>query len=129
MSIDEVIDDMRRAAEVNLAMSDDMAEVQDSIFAVEAGVNYQREAERYTQIAEWLEELKIRINADNDLIGSGALNDAYRQGYGKAVEDCACVVSRIIDCRYCPIDCGVHTVGQCEKAVKVYLQEQLIEDK
>ena len=48
-----------------------------------------------------------------------------RQIYKKAVEDCACVVSRIIDCRYCPIVCGVHTVGQCEKAVKVYLQEHL----
>ena len=112
MSIDEVIDEMRRAAEVNLAMSDDMAEVQDSIFAVEAGVNYQREAERYTQIAEWLEELK-------------GLRSAYRQGYDKAVEDCACVVSCIIDCRYCPIVCGVHTVGQCKKAVKAYIQEHL----
>lgn len=128
MSIDEVIDEMRRASEVNLERAERCRyanSMQPSIYDVEAGVQYSEAAEKYAQVAEWLDELKIRINADNDLIGSGALNNAYRQGYGKAVEDCACVVSRIIDCRYCPIDCGVHTVGQCEKAVKVYLQEHL----
>lgn len=112
MSIDEVIDDMRRAAEVNLLMSDSMAEVQDSIFAVEAGVNYQREAEKYRQIAEWLDELK-------------SLNNAYRQGYDKAIDDCAVVVADVLSCHDCPIDCRGYLTNCCKDAIKVYLREQL----
>ena len=128
MNIDEAIKELLRIAEMNRHMAERCRyanSMQPSIYDVEAGVQYSKYAEKYKQIAKLLDELKIRRNADNDLIGSGALNNAYRQGYGKAVEDCACVVSRIIDCRYCPIVCGVHTVCQCEKSVKAYLQEHL----
>ncbi len=39
------------------------------------------------QIAEWLEELKRRREYDGEIIGSGSLNNAYNQGYNKAIDD------------------------------------------
>ena len=39
------------------------------------------------QLAEWLEELKRRREYDGEIIGSGALNNAYNQGYNKAIDD------------------------------------------
>lgn len=44
-------------------------------------------AEYHGQIAELLEELKRRREKDNEIMGSGALNNAYEQGYKKAIED------------------------------------------
>ena len=41
------------------------------------------------QLAEWLEELKRRREYDGEIIGSGALNNAYDQGYNKAIDDFA----------------------------------------
>ena len=43
--------------------------------------------EYHRQIAELLEELKRRREYDGDIIGSGALNNAYNQGYNKALND------------------------------------------
>lgn len=39
------------------------------------------------QLTEWLKELKRRREYDGDIIGSGALNNAYNQGYNKALND------------------------------------------
>lgn len=43
--------------------------------------------EEAAQIAEWLEELKRRREHDGEIIGSGALNNAYNQGYNKGIDD------------------------------------------
>ena len=43
--------------------------------------------EEYMKLAEWLEELKRRREHDGEIIGSGALNNAYNQGYNKAIDD------------------------------------------
>ena len=44
-------------------------------------------AEEHEHLAEWLEELKRRREYDGEIIGSGALNNAYNQGYNKAIDD------------------------------------------
>lgn len=44
-------------------------------------------AEEHEQLADWLEELKRRRLKDGEMIGSGALNNAYNQGYNKAIDD------------------------------------------
>ena len=44
-------------------------------------------AEYSKRLAEWLEELKRRREYDGEIIGSGALNNAYNQGYNKAIDD------------------------------------------
>ena len=38
-------------------------------------------------LVEWLEELKRRREYDGEIIGSGALRNAYNQGYNKAIDD------------------------------------------
>lgn len=43
--------------------------------------------EEYRKLASWLEELKRRREHDGEIIGSGALNNAYNQGYNKAIDD------------------------------------------
>lgn len=42
--------------------------------------------EEHEQLADWLEELKRRREHDGEIIGSGALNNAYNQGYNKAID-------------------------------------------
>ena len=44
------------------------------------------QAKEHEQLAEWLEELKRRREHDGEIIGSGALNNAYNQGYNKAID-------------------------------------------
>ena len=44
-------------------------------------------ANEHEQLADWLEELKRRREYDGEIIGSGALNNAYNQGYNKAIDD------------------------------------------
>ena len=53
--------------------------------AIEALKGCTNETDR--RIAEWLKELKRRRDLDGELIGSGALKNAYQQGYNKAVND------------------------------------------
>ena len=54
--------------------------------AIEALKGCTNETDR--RIAEWLKELKRRRDLDGELIGSGALKNAYQQGYNKAIDDC-----------------------------------------
>ena len=44
-------------------------------------------ANEHEQLADWLEELKRRREYDGEIIGSGTLNNAYNQGYNKAIDD------------------------------------------
>lgn len=128
MSIDEVIDEMLRAAEVNGIMAERCRygnNMQPSYYDVEAGVQYSKDAEKYRQIAKWLEELKIRRKSYEQLIGRSALNNSYKQGYKKAIEDCAGVMSEFLDCRGCQIDCREYNAKCCKDAIKVYLQDHL----
>lgn len=128
MTIDEAIKEMLRSAEMNRHMAERCRyanSMQPSLYDVEAGVQYSNAAEKYHQIAKWLEELKRRRDADKDLIGSGALNNEYEQGYNKAIEDCASVVVDLLPCNDCLIDCGVHSIDSCEKAIIAYLRENL----
>lgn len=76
------------------------------------------QAKEHEQLAEWLEELKRRREHDGEIIGSGALNNAYNQGYNKALddflaklkerwrEDCNCLVSNCgeLRCEDCEIE-------------------------
>ena len=48
------------------------------------------------QLAEWLEELKRRREYDGEIIGSGTLNNAYNQGYNKALDDIVTKVKEIV---------------------------------
>ena len=47
---------------------------------IESGRNHE-------QLAEWLEDLKRRIEYDDELMGSCALKNAYKSGYNKAIDD------------------------------------------
>ena len=51
-----------------------------------------RSAEEHEQLAEWLEELKRRREYDGEIIGSGTLNNAYNQGYNKALDDIVTII-------------------------------------
>lgn len=44
-------------------------------------------AKEHEQLAVWLDDLKRRIEYDGELMGSGALNNAYKSGYNKAIDD------------------------------------------
>ena len=44
-------------------------------------------ANEHEQLAIWLEDLKRRRKYDGELTGSGALNNAYKSGYEKAIKD------------------------------------------
>lgn len=44
-------------------------------------------AEEHEHLATWLEDLKRRREYDDELMGSGALNNAYKSGYEKAIDD------------------------------------------
>ena len=49
------------------------------------------------QLVEWLEELKRRREYDGEIIGSGALRNAYNQGYNKAIDDFVAQIENITD--------------------------------
>ena len=55
-----------------------------------------KSAEENEQLAEWLEELKRRREYDGEIIGSGTLNNAYNQGYNKALDDIVTKVKEIV---------------------------------
>lgn len=41
----------------------------------------------HEQLVTWLEDLKRRREYDGWIMGSGALNNAYKSGYNKAIDD------------------------------------------
>ena len=56
------------------------------------------ESGRYHErIAEWLEDLKRRIEYDDELMGSGALKNAYKSGYNKAIDTFATKICEILE--------------------------------
>lgn len=46
-------------------------------------------AEEHEQLASWLEDLKRRIEHDDELMGNVELKNAYKSGYNKAINDFA----------------------------------------
>ena len=54
-------------------------------------------AEEHEQLASWLEDLKRRIEYDDELMGSGALKNAYKSGYNKAIDDFATKICEILE--------------------------------
>ena len=81
MTIDEAI---AHAREVALEQSSIATELSLAVADASKCIKCKQEHE---QIAEWLEELKRRREYDDVLIGSGALKNAYKLGYNKAIDD------------------------------------------
>ena len=54
-------------------------------------------AEEHEQLASWLEDLKRRIEYDDELMGSGALKNAYKSGYNKAIDTFATKICEILE--------------------------------
>lgn len=77
MTIDEKIQDFRQ---LEYDFEHCMCDTEDD---KENLMKYQQEYEYYKQLAEWLEELKRRREYDGEIIGSGALKNAYN----KAIDD------------------------------------------
>ena len=77
MTIDEKIQDFRQ---LEYDFEHSMCDTEDD---KENLMKYQQEYEYYKQLAEWLEELKRRREYDGEIIGSGALKNAYN----KAIDD------------------------------------------
>ena len=50
---------------------------------------YVERGKYHEHLAEWLEDLKRRRKYDDELMGSGALKNAYKSGYNKAINDFA----------------------------------------
>ena len=81
MTIDEAI---AHAREVALEQSSIATELSLAVADASKCIKCKQEHE---QIAKWLEELKRRREYDDVLIGSGALKNAYKLGYNKAIDD------------------------------------------
>lgn len=57
-------------------------------------------AKEHEQLATWLEDLKRRREYDDELMGSGALNNAYKSGYNKAIDDFVCKLKNSLTNNY-----------------------------
>lgn len=84
MTLDETIMFIRDVAERNKRIID--FDPEDSVDN-DIKMNCINCAEQHEQLAVWLEDLKRRIEYDKELMGSGALNNAYKSGYKKAIDD------------------------------------------
>ena len=90
MTIDEAIAHAREVADTceYEASKYDLSDSYESHVAYQEG----KCAEEHEQLAEWLEELKRRREYDGEIIGSGTLNNAYNQGYNKALDDIVTII-------------------------------------
>ena len=80
MTLDEAIAHAREVAEEQRKACD-LAWVWDN------PDNIKKCAEEHDQLVTWLEDLKRRREYDDELMGSGALKNAYKSGYNKAIDD------------------------------------------
>ena len=97
MTLDEAIQRENKIAEENQKIVDtqivfddvSMSELycDDTEVIEEHLSNYKKCAEYHDQLAAWLEDLKRRMEYDNELMGSGALKNAYKSGYNKAIDN------------------------------------------
>ena len=102
MSIDEAIEKESKIAKENQKIVDtqivfdnvSISELycDDTEVIEEHLSNYKKCAEYHEQLAEWLEELKRRREYDGEIIGSGTLNNAYNQGYNRALDDIVTII-------------------------------------
>ena len=102
MSIDEAIEKESKIAKENQKIVDtqivfdnvSISELycDDTEVIEEHLSNYKKCAEYHEQLAEWLEELKRRREYDGEIIGSGTLNNAYNQGYNRALDDIVIII-------------------------------------
>lgn len=86
MTLDEAIIHAREVAEKNRRVIN--FELEDSVDD-DIKTNCLNCAKEHEQLATWLEDLKRRREYDGELMGSGALNNAYQSGYEKAIDDFA----------------------------------------
>ena len=102
MSIDEAIEKESKIAKENQKIVDtqivfdnvSISELycDDTEVIEEHLSNYKKCAEYHEQLAEWLEELKRRREYDGEIIGSDTLNNAYNQGYNRALDDIVTII-------------------------------------
>lgn len=86
MTLDEAITHARKVIERNKWAID--FEPEDSVDN-DIKTNCLNCIEQHEQLVEYLEELKRRREYDGELTGSGALNNAYKNGYNKAIDEFA----------------------------------------
>ena len=108
MTLDEAIQRENKIAEENQKIVDtqivfddvSMSELycDDTEVIEEHLSNYKKCAEYHDQLAAWLEDLKRRMEYDNELMGSGALKNAYKSGYNKAIDDFANTLKQKYSC-------------------------------
>lgn len=84
MKLDEAILHAREVAQRNRkAMNFESTDSIDD----DIKINCTHCAEQHEQLAVWLEDLKRRREYDDELMGSGTLNNAYKSGYNRAIDD------------------------------------------
>ena len=83
-------------------------------------------AEEHEQLASWLEDLKRRIEYDDELMGSGALKNAYKSGYKKAIDD---LIAKCKNAKFAESDeislSDIHTGVNSGLSMAIHLAEQL----
>ena len=92
MTIDEAIAQEREKAEMHRNNIVPKQDYHNMPWISENNEASMRSAEEHEQITEWLEELKRRREYDGEIIGSGTLNNAYNQGYNKALDDIVTII-------------------------------------
>ena len=99
MTIDEAIKEMLRSAEMNRHMAERCRyanSMQPSLYDVEAGVQYSNAAEKYHQIAKWLEELK-ELRATSCGYSKEDIELNRTAMYNKAIDDFAKDAKKMAD--------------------------------
>ena len=83
-------------------------------------------AEEHEQLASWLEDLKRRIEYDDELMGSGALKNAYKSGYNKVIDD---LIAKCKNAKFAESDeislSDIHTGVNSGLSMAIHLAEQL----
>ena len=77
----------------------------------------------HEHLAEWLEDLKRRRKYDDELMGSGALKNAYQSGYDKAIDD---FVTKYKFCDNRSIQC--RKALNCADCIAEQLKEGILND-
>ena len=83
-------------------------------------------AEEHEQLATWLEDLKRRIEYDDELMGSGALKNAYKSGYNKTIDT---LIAKCENAKFAESDeivlSDIHTGVNSGLSMAIHFAEQL----
>ena len=83
-------------------------------------------AEEHEQLATWLEDLKRRREYDDELMGSGALKNAYKSGYNKAIDN---LIAKCKNAKFAESDeislSDIHTGVNSGLSMAIHFAEQL----